>query len=392
MEKCENIDQLASVDLRDDPHNHSRDLPPPATAQHQQQPRSRPKLSAAAIIPVWIVLSSGVIIYNNYIYNTLHFKYPVFLVTWHLTFAAIGTRVLQRTTHLLDGAKDVPVSKDMFFRSILPIGLLFSGSLILSNTAYLYLSVAYIQMLKAFTPVAILLITWATRISEPSRKLLLIVVMISSGVAIASKGERWFSWVGFFIQAGGVGFEATRLVLIQTLLHGLKMDPLVSLHLYAPVCALINLCILPFTEGVEPLRIVWGSIVGSYGGAMTAVSNSAVSSLISTATSNTTVSVVAASGESLVVIGDEIVQTIVPHITPFLLLTNALLAFLLNIAAVFLVGVGSGLVLTLAGVLKDVLLVAGSVVIWGGDIGVMQASGYSIALCGLVMFKVTGGK
>ena len=33
-------------------------------------------------------------------------------------------------------------------RSILPIGLLFSGSLILSNTAYLYLSVAYIQMLK----------------------------------------------------------------------------------------------------------------------------------------------------------------------------------------------------------------------------------------------------
>ncbi len=36
----------------------------------------------------------------------------------------------------------------MFLRSILPIGLLFSASLILSNTAYLYLSVAYIQMLK----------------------------------------------------------------------------------------------------------------------------------------------------------------------------------------------------------------------------------------------------
>jgi hypothetical protein len=61
---------------------------------------------------------------------------------------AIGTRVLQRTTHLLDGAKDVHVTKEMFMRSILPIGLLFSASLILSNTAYLYLSVAYIQMLK----------------------------------------------------------------------------------------------------------------------------------------------------------------------------------------------------------------------------------------------------
>ena len=40
------------------------------------------------------------------------------------------------------------MSKDMFVRSILPIGVLFSGSLILSNTAYLYLSVSYIQMLK----------------------------------------------------------------------------------------------------------------------------------------------------------------------------------------------------------------------------------------------------
>ncbi|KAJ8592948.1 TPT-domain-containing protein [Rhizopogon salebrosus TDB-379] len=334
------MEKLASVELNDDLRDHTRDLPPPATAQHQQQPRARAKLSATAIIPVWIVLSSGVIIYNNYIYNTLHFKYPVFLVTWHLTFAAIGTRVLQRTTHLLDGAKDIPVSKDMFFRSILPIGLLFSGSLILSNTAYLYLSVAYIQMLKAFTPVAILLITWIFRLSEPSRELLLIVLMISSGVALASKGERWFSLIGFLIQAGGVGFEATRLVLIQTLLHGLKMDPLVSLHLYAPVCALINLCVIPFTEGLEPFSVVWG----------------------------------------------------MPHITPFLLITNALLAFLLNIAAVYLVGVGSGLVLTLAGVFKDVLLVTGSVVIWGGEVSLMQAGGYSIALCGLVIFKLSGEK
>jgi hypothetical protein len=34
------------------------------------------------------------------------------------------------------------------------------------------------------------------------------------------------------------------------------------------------------------------------------------------------------------------------------LITNASVAFLLNVAAVFLVGVGSGLVLTLAGVFK----------------------------------------
>ena len=56
-----------------------------------------------------------------------------------LVSQAIGTRVLQRTTRLLDGTKDINITKDMFVRSILPIGILFSGSLILSNTAYLYL-------------------------------------------------------------------------------------------------------------------------------------------------------------------------------------------------------------------------------------------------------------
>ena len=135
--------------------NSSLELPSPVTtSNHQNQHQkstptaARYRLSATTIIPIWIVLSSTVIIYNNYLYNTLNFKYPVFLVTYHLGFAAIGTRVLQRTTNLLDGLKDVSMTKEIFVRSILPIGLLFSGSLILSNSAYLYLSVAYIQMLK----------------------------------------------------------------------------------------------------------------------------------------------------------------------------------------------------------------------------------------------------
>ena len=59
-----------------------RELPQPATT-----PKPPAKLSATMIVPIWIVLSSGVIIYNNYVYNTLNFRYPVFLVTWHLTFA-----------------------------------------------------------------------------------------------------------------------------------------------------------------------------------------------------------------------------------------------------------------------------------------------------------------
>lgn len=62
----------------------NEELPCPVSAQ---VPRQKPKVSAAAIIPIWIVLSSTVILYNNHLYTTLNFRYPVFLVTWHLTFA-----------------------------------------------------------------------------------------------------------------------------------------------------------------------------------------------------------------------------------------------------------------------------------------------------------------
>ncbi|GJE94845.1 TPT-domain-containing protein [Phanerochaete sordida] len=323
--------QMLEVELKE---GQTDALPSPVSAQTQ---RPKLKLSAAAIIPIWIVLSSSVIIYNNYLYNTLNFKYPVFLVTWHLTFAAIGTRVLQRTTPLLDGAKDVHISKELFMRSILPIGLLFSASLILSNTAYLYLSVAYIQMLKAFVPVAILLISWTFRLQEPSKRLAVIILMISCGVALASKGELKFDLVGFVVQALAVVFEASRLVMIQILLHGLKMDPLVSLHYYAPVCALINLLVIPFTEGLAPFMEIM-------------------------------------------------------RVGPWILISNACVAFLLNIAAVFLVGAGSGLILTLAGVFKDILLVSGSVLIFGSPITPLQVFGYSIALGGLVLYKTAGSK
>jgi drug/metabolite transporter (DMT)-like permease len=334
-------DNILAKGLHDDPTaGSSRPSSPPPLPSPATQPTSRappPKLSATTIIPVWIALSSAVIIYNNYLYNTLNFQYPVFLVTWHLGFAAVGTRILQRTTRLLDGTKDVHMTKEMFLRSILPIGVLFSGSLILSNTAYLYLSVSYIQMLKAFTPVAILLISWVFRLQDPNKKLLIIVLMISSGVALASHGELKFNLAGFLTQAAAVAFEASRLVMIQVLLHNMKMDPLVSLHYYAPVCAGINLLFLPFTEGMAPFYEL-------------------------------------------------------SRLGPAILISNASVAFLLNVAAVFLVGVGSGLVLTLAGVFKDILLITGSVLLFGSTVTPLQVFGYSIALGGLVLFKTSGGK
>nr|ODN86378.1 hypothetical protein L203_04080 [Cryptococcus depauperatus CBS 7841] len=229
------------------------------------------------------------------------------------------------------------MTRERWLKSILPIGALFSGSLILSNYAYLTLSVSFIQMLKAFNPVAILLISFAFKLQEPNSRLIVIVLLISTGCFLAAYGEIHFELTGFLCQCAALAFEASRLVMIQILLHGLKMDPIVSLHYYAPVCALINAFIIPFTDGLEPFYKLH-------------------------------------------------------RVGLLVLFTNAGIAFALNVAAVFLISVGSGLILTLAGVFKDILLISGSVLAFGSPISALQIFGYSISLGGLVMFKTTGGK
>lgn len=80
--------QMLSVHDHDEKADSLDELPSPVSSPViRPSTTGKTKLSATAIIPVWICLSSAVIIYNNYLYNTLNFRYPVFLVTWHLSFA-----------------------------------------------------------------------------------------------------------------------------------------------------------------------------------------------------------------------------------------------------------------------------------------------------------------
>jgi len=57
---------------------------------------------------------------------------------------------MAKTTNLLDGLKNIEMTRPTYINAILPIGLLFSFSLVLSNYAYLHLSVAFIQMIKVY--------------------------------------------------------------------------------------------------------------------------------------------------------------------------------------------------------------------------------------------------
>ena len=92
------------------------------------------------------------------------------------------------------------------------------------------------------TPVAVLIASWSLGVANPSLKTFGNVSIIVIGVIIASIGEIQFDLTGVLYQIAGLIFEATRLVMVEKLLSSAeyKMDPLVSLYYFAPVCAVMN--------------------------------------------------------------------------------------------------------------------------------------------------------
>ncbi|KAI1043334.1 hypothetical protein LB505_002101 [Fusarium chuoi] len=191
-------------------------------------------------------------------------------------------------------------------------------------------------MLKSTGPVCTLVASWVWGVAQPDSKTFGNIMLIVAGVAISSFGEIEFSWWGFLFQMCGTIAEAVRVVMIQVMLsaEGLRMDPLVGLYYYAPVCTLMNMFVVLFSEGP---RFKWEDAAqAGYG----------------------------------------------------VLLANACLAFFLNVISVFLIGKTSGLVMTLSGILKSILLVAASVVLWGTHISLTQTLGYAVALMGLVLYSI----
>ena len=221
-----------------------------------------------------------------------------------------------------------------FKKRIVPVAALFSVSLVLSNKAYIYLSVSYIQMLKAFTPVAVLTFSYFAGLEKPAYIELYIVTIICLGVAMTSVGETFFSLTGFTFQVLGILAESSRLVCVGLILKNLKLDPLSSLYYIAPCCAaFIGLMCFIFEYQDLPWEKMYSQEFAT------------------------------------------------------IMLLNGLVAFTLNVAVVLLIANTSPLTLTLAGVLKDILLVVLSMVIFGSPVTMLQYCGYSVALVGLNLHK-----
>ncbi|KAJ6794899.1 Uncharacterized protein M6B38_228325 [Iris pallida] len=298
----------------------------------------RKVLLSYAYVSVWILLSFTVIVYNKYILDPklYNWSFPISLTLIHMAFCSSLAFLLVRVLRLVDPPSSPAMTRPLYLSSVVPIGALYSLSLWFSNSAYIYLSVSFIQMLKALMPVAVYSIGVLLK-REPFRPgSMANMLAISLGVAIAAYGEARFDATGVALQLAAVAFEATRLVLIQALLtsRGISLNPITSLYYVAPCC--LAFLLLPWAL-VELPRLRASA---------------------------------APFRPDLLVFG-----------------TNSLCAFALNLAVFLLVGKTSALTMNVAGVVKDWLLIAFSWSVIRDTVTPVNLLGYGVAFLGVAYYN-----
>nr|GMD92575.1 probable sugar phosphate/phosphate translocator At3g14410 [Ipomoea batatas] len=221
-----------------------------------------------AYILLYIALSSGQIFFNKWVLSSkeINFPYPLALTLLHMVFSSVAcfllTKVfkimkvepgmtLEMWTVALPSSGVYTIIKGgwgmkfishifapgyLYIWSVIPIGAMFAMTLWLGNTAYLYISVSFAQMLKAIMPVAVFILGVAAGLEVMSCRMLLIMSIISFGVLVASYGEININWIGVVYQMGGVVGEALRLIFMEILVKrkGLKLNPISVMYYVSP--------------------------------------------------------------------------------------------------------------------------------------------------------------
>ncbi|KAJ3693454.1 hypothetical protein LUZ60_008934 [Juncus effusus] len=192
----------------------------------------------------YIAISSGQIFFNKWVLSSkeINFPYPVALTLLHMVFSSVVCFLITKVFKIVKIEEGM--TSEIYFSSVVPIGAMFALTLWLGNSAYLYISVAFAQMLKAIMPVAVFLLGAAFKLEELSFRMFLIMSVISVGVVVASVGEVTIVWVGVVYQMGGVLAEALRLIFIELFLKkkGVRLN-LVSMMYYVSPCSAVCLFI-----------------------------------------------------------------------------------------------------------------------------------------------------
>ena len=193
------------------------------------------RISFLSILLLYFSSGLSLTLYNKFIVSASHygFTYPVTLILVHmvtncaLSWVALRCVFHAQTRHSPFHPRNI--TRGVFLRQFVPIGLLFGADIVLTNVSFRFVSVSLTEVVKSSVPALIFLLgllrgqdrsrTWWLLAAK-----LLNVVLICLGVAFTAAGEVDFEIRGFIAALGATAAATIKLILIEVLLARVEQD------------------------------------------------------------------------------------------------------------------------------------------------------------------------
>jgi len=303
-------------------------------ATNEVQTDARSLLVAVALCTLYVAISAVLIMFNKFMMNNNRFPFSMMLTTCHMAISWFSGLVLYLVMpSLFPTMEKAKANKGKILKYFCPLGVLFVIGVVLSNQAYIYCSVAFLQFMKQGNVVLVFGFSCLVGSQTCDRMKLFLVAWIVSGAAMAVTGEIKFVLIGFLIQMGSQLGECLKNILQEWILSAsdIKLDPLTYNIFMCPVCLVVLIIGNIFT---------W----------------------------------------------DQNIITQARNWWPYLI-PNAFCAFSLNVTIAVLIKQTSAMTFILAGVVKDMVIVCASTYFFGDSLARQQVVGFTVATTGIFLWS-----
>lgn len=275
----------------------------------------------------WMCLSATLVFLNKYVLATSSFKYPISLALLHMLSCTIICHITFLVAPSLKNPQANIFSDVRTTCQFLGISALFAFSLTCSNAALGSLDVATVQIFKALNPVMIYAIGVISGLDVISLRTTTILLLICTGVVVSVRGALEFHSKGLILLLFSITADSTRYICLQTVLQSrhVKLDALNVLSVVAPTTAVLVWLPASYIEFPHMTTIAW-------------------------------------------------------HAPAILVAASCILACLLNVASNAFIHATSALTMSVAGVLKDVVMITSSVVFLNTSVTPLEYFGYSLTM------------
>ena len=236
----------------------------------------------AAMLLSYYVMSIALTLYNKWMISVFGFKFPLTIVMAQMVICFVCMHLCAARCWLPSGEQLPALLGPLARPGVLALGLLNALDVGCSVAAFVFVDVAFFEVVKSTCPVWLLLSTFSIGLEQPSLLLLAVVLLNCLGVACSSFGQAVFSWTGFCL-AGTAGVACgVKMALMQTVLQDAKrgLSPTGTFYLMAPIM-FVALAPLQLTLEVPRLRLY-------YSGAAAASAQASLPPAVARAVANAT--------------------------------------------------------------------------------------------------------